>query len=185
MLLITLLVKGNVSHFCPAMHGVFFIESGGAVNHTPAVAAAAGTEGGAFVGAVDCSKGLRAAVGFNVLADSKRAAAVLVDFTHLKHFHQSGRRCSRIRQRNSDSRAGEIDRLLASPPSSPETLLKIPGAYHKRTTGHGRSDGSRCFLRCKLERIVIDLRQRSYNHGNRGSSIHLGMGCLELKFTGI
>ncbi|KAH0565069.1 hypothetical protein GP486_001537 [Trichoglossum hirsutum] len=59
---------GNVSHFLPAMQGAFFIQSNGAVNHTPPFADAAGTED-AFNRALDCGKGL-AAVALDIFGNT-------------------------------------------------------------------------------------------------------------------
>ncbi|KAF2672211.1 hypothetical protein BT63DRAFT_191451 [Microthyrium microscopicum] len=66
--------QGNVSHFCPAMQAACFIDSKGAVNHTPGFAEAAGTED-SFDRSLDCAKGL-AAVGFDVLTDRMFGAAI-------------------------------------------------------------------------------------------------------------
>jgi hypothetical protein len=104
------------------MHGVFFIESGGAVNHTPAFATAAGTED-AFMRAIGCSKGL-AAVGFDVLADSERAAAVQT--SHASNISAKAVAVAHEYGKDVPTRE-QIDMLLASPPSSLETLLKTPG----------------------------------------------------------
>ncbi|EPS38604.1 hypothetical protein H072_7624 [Dactylellina haptotyla CBS 200.50] len=61
--------QGNVSHFVPAIMAAFFIDSGGAVNHTPKFAEAAGTEN-AFDRAMGAAKGL-AGLGFEVLTNTK------------------------------------------------------------------------------------------------------------------
>jgi len=113
--------QGNVSHSCPAMQAIFFIESGGAVNHMPAFADAAGKED-AFLRAIDCAKGL-AAVGFDVLVDGGRATEIqnsyVLDISAKAAAvaHEFGKELPSQEQ---------IDRLLASPPPPLQKLL-TPG----------------------------------------------------------
>ncbi|KAF3902723.1 hypothetical protein AA313_de0202398 [Arthrobotrys entomopaga] len=59
--------QGNVSHFLPAIEAAFFIDSKGAVNHTPKFADAAGTED-AFDRALEVGKGL-AGLAFEVITN--------------------------------------------------------------------------------------------------------------------
>ncbi|KAI9775529.1 MAG: hypothetical protein M1839_001070 [Geoglossum umbratile] len=112
---------GNVSHFCPAMHGAFFIASGGAVNHTPKFAEAAGTED-AFKRALDCSKGL-AAVGFDVLT---RGMAASVKDSYALDISAKAAAVAQDYGKGVPTQE-QINSLWASPPPPLEALLKAPG----------------------------------------------------------
>ncbi|KAL7627529.1 hypothetical protein AAE478_001722 [Parahypoxylon ruwenzoriense] len=118
---------GNVSHYCPAMQGAFFIESGGAVNHTVGFVNAAGTED-AFMRAIDCAKGL-AAAGLDVLTDSRSA-------TEIQESYMSGisaKAAAVAREFGKEVPSqDQIDELLASPPPPVQALLKTPDISRER-----------------------------------------------------
>ncbi|KAI1502582.1 hypothetical protein F5X99DRAFT_417763 [Biscogniauxia marginata] len=113
--------QGNVSHVCPAMQGAFFIESKGAVNHTPKFAEAAGTED-AFERAIGCAKGL-AAVGLDVLTDDEFATEVWKAWKD----DVSGKAATIAQDfGKAVPNQDQIDGLLASPPPPLRELLKTP-----------------------------------------------------------
>jgi hypothetical protein len=107
------------------MQAALFIESDGAVNHTPGFAKAAGTDD-AFMRAIDCAKGL-AAVGFNVLTDSKTAHQIQASY--MSDVCAKGAAVAREFGKKVPS-LEQIDELLASPPSPLQNLFKTPG-FHK------------------------------------------------------
>ncbi|KJK85499.1 hypothetical protein H633G_10656 [Metarhizium anisopliae BRIP 53284] len=113
---------GNVSHYCPAMQAAFFIESDGAVNHTPEFAKAAGTDD-AFMRAIDCAKGLPA-VGFDVLTDDKRA-----NETQAIYVSDILAKAAAVAQTYGKTVPSQeqVNALIASPPHPIQRLLKTPG----------------------------------------------------------
>ncbi|KAH7304446.1 hypothetical protein B0I35DRAFT_445231 [Stachybotrys elegans] len=114
--------QGNVSHFCPAMQAAFFIESGGAVNHTPAFVKAAGTED-AFMRAINCAKGL-AAVGLDVLVDGRIAKEVQESYAS----DISAKAATVAREFGKEVPSqDQITGLLESLPPLAQALLKAPG----------------------------------------------------------
>ncbi|KAH8808671.1 hypothetical protein F5884DRAFT_379288 [Xylogone sp. PMI_703] len=122
--------QGNVSHYCPAMQAALFIESDGAVNHTPAFAKAAGTED-SFTRAIDCAKGL-AAVGLDVLVDAQKAADVRKSF--VSDVSEKGATVAREFGNEVPSQS-QIDKLLAFPPPPVQAMLKTPGISREHIIG--------------------------------------------------
>jgi hypothetical protein len=101
------------------MQGAFFIESDGAVNHTPGFAKAAGTVD-SFLRAIDCAKGL-AAVGVDVLTNSQLANEML-------GLHMSDISSKATAEFGKEVPSQEqIDKLLESPSHPLEKVFKIPG----------------------------------------------------------
>jgi hypothetical protein len=115
-------VLGNVSHFCPAIQGAFFIESDGAVNHTPGFAKAAGTVD-SFMRAIDCAKGL-AAVGVDVLTNSKLANEMLG--LHMSEISSKATAVAQEFGKEVPSQE-QIDKLLESPSHPLEKVFTTPG----------------------------------------------------------
>ncbi|KAK6538456.1 hypothetical protein TWF694_010041 [Orbilia ellipsospora] len=110
--------QGNVSYFLPAMEAAFFIESNGAVNHTPKFADAAGTED-AFNRALEVGKGL-AGLAFEVLTNQPFRQEVKKSFEQVILTKAEDQ--MRINSFNSSITRASIESLLLS---SMPTLIPL------------------------------------------------------------